>query len=264
MVQERTHLPDEATEQPRRPRGSPISSFPSRLFKFPAPSGRSNTSTRKVGARCSYPANTALIGERETTNVRRNRTATGARGAAMSETGILPSVATTRSRCITPDALPILIAVPRIEAVRSKGRDRDEKLALHPKLGRGVVRRPARRRRRLRRHVRVSAYALFGLAPLGLAACFVWSGHRVAMSATTTPSPSFRSRPADRVCLWGPGRTDSFVDGRRTAVLDRGHRTLHSIEDSDVATYPAVEEAVVLPGYLLPDNSREEPVHEGS
>ena len=35
----------------------------------------------------------------------------------MSQTRILPSVMTVRSRCMVPDALPVLIEVPRIETV---------------------------------------------------------------------------------------------------------------------------------------------------
>ncbi len=200
--------------------------------------------------------------ELETANGRRNRTARGARGAAMSQTRILPSITTAQSRRTFPDALPILIEVPRIEPVHRKGRVLRAEPAYPPGWHRGMVNRRTGRRRRLRRHVRVSACALLGLAPLAVAACFAWSGGRVP--AAPLSASASRNDELKRVCLFEPATESGFIERRRTASVDHDPVTLLSIEATSPAPGPEVEECVILPGYLLPDNSREEPVHEGS
>jgi len=163
---------------------------------------------------------------------------------------------------MVPDALPILIEVPRIATFGRKSRAHSARPACSADWHRVMRGRRPRPRRRLRRHVRLSACALLGLTPFAFAACFAWS----IRSAAATPS-SARAALDDgsrRVCLADPGREDGFVDGRRTAALDQGPVTLLSIEAASPATSPEAAQPVILPGYLLPDNSREEPVHEGS
>jgi hypothetical protein len=161
---------------------------------------------------------------------------------------------------MVPDALPILIEVPRIEAVEGKIRVGRAQPGYRAEWRRGMAgRRP---RRRLRRHVRLSACAFLGLAPIAAAACLAWSGH--AETATPPRIAASRNDEPKRVCLFQPDRQDGFVERRRTASFDRGHVTLLSIEAASPATGPEAEQPVILPGYLLPDNSREEPVHEGS
>jgi hypothetical protein len=161
---------------------------------------------------------------------------------------------------MVPDALPILIEVPRIETVGRKSRVRraqpGHRADWHCGMG---GRRP---RRRLRRHVRLSACALIGLTPIAFAACFAWSGR--PGPAMPPPASVSRNDGPERVCLFDPGREDGFVERRRTASFDHGPVTLLSIETASPATAPEAEEPVILPGYVLPDNSREEPVHEGS
>ncbi len=261
VARERPNLQDEATALPKRPRGSPVSSFSSRLFKFPEPPGRSHSSTRKVAANRSNQDDDTKTREPETANARHNGTARGARGAAMSQTQLLPSVMTVRSRCMVPDALPILIEVPRIETVGRKTRVRSNQPAHPAEWQRGM--RGRRPRRRLRRHVRLSACTLLAMTPFAFAACFAWSGR--PGPATPPPGSASRNDGPQRVCLVDPGREDGFVDGRRTASIDHRPVTLLSIEAASPATGPEAEQQpVILPGYLLPDNSREEPVHEGS
>ncbi len=258
VAREMPNSQDEATAQPKRPRGSPVSSFSSRLFKFPEPSGRSDLSTRNVAAHRSNQDDDAKIPELETASGRPNETARHARGAAMSQTQILPSVMTARSRCIVPDALPTLIAVPRIETDGRKSRVRRAEQAYPADWGRGM----RGRRRRLRRHVRLSVCALLTLTPFAFAACFAWSGH--PGPATPPLTLGSRSDGPQRVCLVDAGREGGFVDGRRTGSFDHRPVTLLSIEAASPASGPEAEQPVILPGYLLPDNTREEPVHEGS
>jgi len=176
----------------------------------------------------------------------------------MSQTQILPSVKPVRSqRIIVP--LPILIEVPRIEAVERKNCVRDSESSYEAEWRRNMRRR--RPRRRLRRHVRLSACAFLGLAPIAVAACFAWTGH--AAMATPPPATASQDKGLTRVCLLDSDRADGFV-GRRPTVTDLDRVTLLSVEAASPAPGPEVEDPVVLPGYLLPDNSREEPVHEGS
>jgi len=161
---------------------------------------------------------------------------------------------------MVPDALPILIEVPRIQTVGRKSRVRRAEPAYRADWHHGM--RGRRPRRRLRRHVRLSACALLGLTPIAFAACFAWSSR--SASATPPPASASRNDAPERVCLFDPGYEDGFSEGRRTASFEVGAVTLLSIEAASPATGPEAEAPVVLPGYLLPDNSREEPVHEGS
>jgi hypothetical protein len=178
----------------------------------------------------------------------------------MSQTQILLSGMTVRSRCLSSDALPILIEVPRLGAVGRKNRVRHTEPAhqgeWRPSMGH---RRP---RRRLRRHVRLSACAFLGLAPLASAACFAWSGH--ASAANPARAVASEKSPLTRVCLLEPGYEDGLLDRGPTAPLGPGHGALLSIEAASPAPSPEAVDSVTLPGYLLPDNSREEPSHEGS
>jgi hypothetical protein len=99
--------------------------------------------------------------------------------------------------------------------------------------------------------------------PFGLAACLAASRQNVAMAANA-PASAAGNPALERVCLADPDRRDAFVDGRQTAAYFRGTATVRSIEAASAADGPAEKAVVVLPGYLLPDNTRGEPVHEGS
>jgi hypothetical protein len=180
----------------------------------------------------------------------------------MSQTRILPSVMKVRSRCMVPDALPTLIQVPRIEVVDRKNRIRRAEPPYPADWHRGMRGRRARPRRRMRRHVRLCACALLGLTPIALAACFAWSGR--PGPATEPPVSATLSEQPERVCLFDPGRENGFIEGRQTAGFDHGPVTLLSIEAASPAMGSDTEAPVIIPGYLLPDNSREETVHEGS
>jgi hypothetical protein len=182
----------------------------------------------------------------------------------MSPTGILPTRATVRSSRVAPSALPVLIAVPRIKTIRG---DRRTENGEPPYRTHTFARRPAtgrQPRRRLRRHVRLSACALLGLTPFGLAACLAASRQPIATSAPSVPARAVCDPTLKRICLSESNRRDALVDGRRTAAHSGCNATALSIEAASAANVPAAEAVVVLPGYLLPDNTRGEPVHEGS
>lgn len=180
----------------------------------------------------------------------------------MSQTAILPSVVMVRSSRATPATLPVLIAVPTIETVRgTKGFAHCQLVHGPAWQRRRAVRKP---RRRLRRHIRLSACALLGLTPLAIAACWARSSRPASFPPEPMPSIVAHTALPDRVCLSDAGRPVQLIDRAPATALDRGKATLQSIETSGAATAPEAEEVVVFPGYVLPDNTRGEPVHEGS
>jgi hypothetical protein len=180
----------------------------------------------------------------------------------MSQTGNFPSVRDVRSNRVTRGALPILISVPRFQSTGLKNRYGHAERPYHPNWRRGVVSRQPRRR--LRRGVRITAWALLGLAPITVAAGFARSGHTARTPAKPSDSMATRTDPLERVCLSQPSRQDGSGGARRNGAFERAAVTLLSIDAANVATGSETERAVILPGYLLPDNSREERVHEGS
>lgn len=107
-----------------------------------------------------------------------------------------------------------------------------------------AVRRPSRKpRRRLRWEIRVAAYACLATLPLVVAAG-VWSVHSTARRAGAAEIA--RSSRAD--------------DARASAHP----QVWLSIEPIGASLDAEPEPPVMLPGYILPDDRREEFRHEGS
>ncbi len=118
------------------------------------------------------------------------------------------------------------------------------------------VRRP---KRRLRRQVRVAGYTLLGLLPLVLA----WSRWTDAQSIEH-PGSRLSSLPSHRSGADADVGTDPGVWNSAAAVPASPAPVLLSIEPVGTAVDSDTETPVVFPGYLLPDDHHEEPVHEGS
>jgi len=150
---------------------------------------------------------------------------------------------------------PVLILVPHVRP-NSTGRCKFAgSTATSPRLR--DVRRP---RRRLRRQLRVAGYALLGLLPLLLA----WSHWIDAQSIRHTGS-RLLSLPSHRSGRAAPdGGTDPGAWISASAVTASPAPVLLSIEPVGTAVDSDTETPVVFPGYLLPDDHHEEPVHEGS
>lgn len=111
-----------------------------------------------------------------------------------------------------------------------------------------VVRRPSRKpRRRLRREIRVAAYACLAALPL-VVAVGVWNVH----------SASRRAGAAEIETL----RSSSMVVERDSSrpLVRLSFEPIEASFDADAET----EAPVVFPGYLLPDDRREELSHEGN
>ena len=117
-----------------------------------------------------------------------------------------------------------------------------------------------RPRRRLRRQVRVAGYALLGFLPL-LMALTHWTDaqsirHPGARLLSLQSRPSRGEAPAGEA---GPEVWHSV-----SAATPSLTPVLLSVEPVGTAVDSDTETPVVFPGYLLPDDHHEEPLHEGS
>jgi hypothetical protein len=157
----------------------------------------------------------------------------------MTETELLPDTTTRRPERDGRRTDMVLIQVPAVRIRRARiepGRSRRQAQGFGRPVG---TRRP---RRRLKREIRMAAFACLAFAPILLAAS-VWCLHP--------------SRPLAAAEVATTSRTSDEPESTPAAVLI-------SIEPAVSANESESETPVVFPGYLLPDDHREEPAHEGS
>jgi len=151
---------------------------------------------------------------------------------------------------------PVLILVPHVRPSSTQCLSFAGRPTAASPRPRGV-RRP---RRRLRRQVRVAGYTLLGLLPLLLA----WSRWTDAQSIRH-PWSRLLLLPSHRSGREAPdGGTEPGAWNSASAVTTSPAPVLLSIEPVGTAVDSDTETPVVFPGYLLPDDHHEEPVHEGS
>src|SRR5215217_8145860 len=131
--------------------------------------------------------------------------------------------------------VPVLIQVPALSS-RTRASVR---AALRSQ------RRPAARRRRLRREIRMVGCTILMASPFVLASLLIWGGRPNVLLASSRPE-------VDAACVDGPG----------TSV--RPPAISISIEPSAGVPFAEYEPPVVLPGYLLPDDNCEDTAHAGS
>lgn len=167
-----------------------------------------------------------------------------------------------------PAAMPLLIQVPRVDEPRGHARSWRKEAAGHARPIRrpparsmvaGSSRMSGRPRRRLRRGVRRAAWSLLVLA---------------AMAGTFTLGWTTRGGSVPRLPLLRTAALDLEAAGRVPGLggNDWSSPVPPAAEEADaVATAPVLaapvadaEVPVIFRGYLLPDNNREEPAHEGS
>jgi hypothetical protein len=167
----------------------------------------------------------------------------------MTQTELFPETMTSR---LERDGLGrdlVLIQVPSVRDRRTsikRGHDRRRPLArafVQPTGGR-------RPRRRLKREIRMAAFAGLAFAPVFLAAS-AWCLH------ATRPLSAAEVGSLSRSIDLADSNAGDDSDAAPTAVLI-------SIEPAGGAIEAEAETPVVFPGYLLPDDHREEAVHEGS
>ncbi|HZW32103.1 MAG TPA: hypothetical protein VFF52_15430 [Isosphaeraceae bacterium] len=186
----------------------------------------------------------------------------------MSQLAFAPTMPDGRTGWAGHDPSPILIQVPEVEAWRIPGARRHPGTSARSHHGPAVPRRALARppRRRLRREVRVAGRVFLVLAPL-VAAAVPSPGQ-----ANRNPQGIDRSvavavaveRTRDRIDPPGAaGLGPSPADGRSIGGDPGTLPEVLSIES--VAGTPADGEVpIVFPGYVLPDDSLEEPAHGGS
>ena len=183
-------------------------------------------------------------------------------GAAMSRTEALPtmpvlmpaaSIPLTESESLQP--APVLILVPHVRPNPSRHLSVVGSTPTSPRL-RGV----RRRKRRSRRQVRLAGYALLGLLPFLLGWSHWTDAQFIRHSGSRLLSlPTHQSGREAR-----DGGTDPEAWISASTATTSPVPVLLSIEPVGTAVDSDTETPVVLPGYLLPDDHREEPVHEGS
>jgi hypothetical protein len=157
------------------------------------------------------------------------------------------------------DAMAILIRVPRVDEPRDRGRTwrAEEAARFRPARAAQGRRAGTRPRRRLRRGVRVAGLWILVLASMGGTFAMGWmtrGSGPLDLRLLTDTAHGHHAR--------GPSRAPEGLE--RPADGPQGEADTIAIGPAIGAPVADAEVPVVFPGYLLPDDSREEPAHEGS
>jgi hypothetical protein len=158
-----------------------------------------------------------------------------------------PTTASLRTNRVRGELVPLLIQVPRIEPAR---RHRQPRRANRLDQALGSPRPGRRPRRRLRREIRVAGCWILAMAAMGGTFTMGWMSRG---AGATQPTARIAAVPA-----WGdtcPSREPDPADLPAAIEAVEAHPS-DSVRDAEVG--------VILPGYLLPDDSREESADEGS
>ncbi len=166
-----------------------------------------------------------------------------------------PTTARLRTSRVRGELVPLLIQVPRIETEhRHRGRGgRAEPVGRnHPRRANrpGQAGGYPRPRRRLRREIRVAGCWILAVAAMGGTFTMGWMSRGAGAIQPTTRIAAVPAW-ADARPSFEPAAVDlpAAIEAAEAVPSD-------SVRDADVG--------VILPGYLLPDDSREEPADEGS
>jgi hypothetical protein len=119
-------------------------------------------------------------------------------------------------------------------------------------------------RRRLRREVRLAAWSFLALTSLVAGGALSWSSRASGAQDRTVPIAMHRTRNRDAMAheaALRPGQPEA-----QPPAGTLGHLPVVVLSIESMAGAPAVdtEVSIVFPGYVLPDDSLEEPAHEGS
>jgi hypothetical protein len=174
----------------------------------------------------------------------------------MSQADLLTEMTAMRPGRAFSHSLAVLIEVPAVTPPPTT-----RALRRMPRRARTLGRQPGRSRRRLRREVRLAGCALIALVPLVSACTLGWSNRPDRIVACVIPDQSQRAMDLD-------GSTDSPLEAvesqaGKSAIALHGVVVL-SIEPAVAPAGTTAEAPVIFPGYVLPDDSREDSLHEGS
>ena len=177
----------------------------------------------------------------------------------MIQTDALPMRPSVRAERSVPSSLAVLIEVPDVKA---SGPLRGRRRVADPQHDWRRFSRPSRRR--LRREVRVAGCTLLAFLPLVCVCTLGWlsrSNQVLAASISNeTALPQVQLTVQDRIERAQPANSNSAVGNS----LGLPSVVVLTIEPAVVAPGFDREVPVVLPGYVLPDDSLEESSHEGS
>jgi hypothetical protein len=174
----------------------------------------------------------------------------------MSQADLKIEMPPTRSEYTISSPLAVLITVPKVK-VRSRT-ERSQVARPHMRITRHATRRI---RRRIRRKVRVVGFVLLALVPITSACTLGWSNRPDRILACSISDP-----------LQATANSDNSADILQLAqryqspqptIASLGIVTLSS-EPAVTIPEPIVEAPVIFPGYVLPDDTREDSLHEGS
>jgi hypothetical protein len=176
----------------------------------------------------------------------------------MSQADLLTAVTANRFERTLPHSLAVLIEVPCIKPLPGA-----RAMRTMPRATRAVARNPHRSRRRLRREVRLAGCTLMALVPIVSACTLGWSNRPDRIIACSISDP-FQSQSTTH----RDGSIENLSLPREnwtgpSAVASPGIVVL-STEPAVLAPGTAPETPVIFPGYVLPDDSREDSLHEGS
>lgn len=174
----------------------------------------------------------------------------------MSQADLLTETTGNRSERTRPDSLAVLIEIPAIAPPSSNGMLKAAQRK--PRVQRHHPRRP---RRRLRRQVRLAGCALLALVPIGSAFTLGWSNRPDRIVACSIPDPlsSQNTTDDDRITV----AVALAREGQPGPSASPGVVVL-SVDTPAVAAGTPADAPVIFPGYVLPDDSREDSLHEGS
>ncbi len=174
----------------------------------------------------------------------------------MSQAEVITDMRPIGSGRTLPRSLVVLIEVPELKT---------RSIAQVPRTVARRIRRVGRQvpppRRRLRREIRLASCALIALVPLVSACTLGWSNRPDRILACSISDPL--QTEVDREVLAVADRSTPANEQTRPATTSPGAVVL-SIEPATAVPENATEAAVIFPGYVLPDDSREDSLHEGS
>ena len=176
----------------------------------------------------------------------------------MSQADLIIEITENRSERPFPHLPAVLIEIPEIQLLPIARAQQTI-----PRAVRTVGRPPRHSRRRLRREVSFAGCTLIALVPIVSACTLGWSNRPDRIIACAISDP-----------LQGQNATDSddFTENRRLAREDQNvqaaisapEAVVLSIDPAAIAPRTSTEIPVIFPGYVLPDDSREDSLHEGS
>jgi hypothetical protein len=174
----------------------------------------------------------------------------------MSQAKLITDMSVARPERPLPLPLVVMIEIPELKTRSTKRTRRTTPRYTH------IVRyQDVRPRRRLRRKIRLASIAVMALVPILSACTLGWSNRpdRIIACSLSDPLP-YRSERDDP---GNPARASLETEQARPATV-AAKITGVVIEPTVVMPRPATEAAVVFSGYVLPDDSREDLLHEGS